>query len=523
MSFNKRLNALSTPAKLLLMLSAALLPIGGALIASSVTGMRDAAQAMHDNSKHEAALVADALSGLVARNALALRLAANDALKEGPAGACDEARRTLAIAPAVARSFELEDGMGTPICTVGPFTDLDRPPLTAPGDIKLWIAADGQSALLRTGVVGGSATTRLTLDELRHTAASASAEVKSVSIDDDRLSMAVLDQRGGDTSTRLIHQRLPIGNGNLVATVETRLKSITTLGRLMMLLPVLMWVLAALISWWIVHRLLIQPLRRLQRQVSEFEPGRDHALTFPDSLGHATEIRELGLAFTRAVERIDQSERQMAQALDGQRRLVREVHHRVKNNLQVVASLLSIHGRSAEEPEAKAAYAAIGRRVDALSVVHRNHFAELEENQGIALRPMLTELSSGLRASSPEGSRPTAIELDLDNASTTQDVAVAVAFLITEVVEYAMLRETDQPVDILLKRTSELTARLTMSSPALLDGDGESPARRQFERIVEGLARQLRSPLERKLGSYSVDLPIFPAVEHRRVPRPAKK
>jgi hypothetical protein len=33
----------------------------------------------------------------------------------------------------------------------------------------------------------------------------------------------------------------------------------------------------------------------------------------------------------------------------------------------------------------------------------------------------------------------------------------------------------------------------------------------QFERIVGGLAKQLRSPLERKLGRYSVDLPVFPA------------
>ena len=133
----------------------------------------------------------------------------------------------------------------------------------------------------------------------------------------------------------------------------------------------------------------------------------------------------------------------MADALDGQRRLVREVHHRVKNNLQVVASLLNIHGRTAETPEARAAYGAISRRVGALSIVHRNHFAEMEENRGIALRPLISELAAELRAGAPESARGLAIDLDLESVNTTQDVAVAVAFLVTEIIEFAMLRRAD--------------------------------------------------------------------------------
>src|SRR3954464_10227840 len=105
------------------------------------------------------------------------------------------------------------------------------------------------------------------------------------------------------------------------------------------------------------------------------------------------------------MERASDSERDMASALEGQRRLVREVHHRVKNNLQVVASLLNIHGRSAGTVEAQAADAGISRRVGALSIVHRNHFAEMEESRGISLRPLLTELGAELRASAPAAAR----------------------------------------------------------------------------------------------------------------------
>jgi two-component sensor histidine kinase len=201
----------------------------------------------------------------------------------------------------------------------------------------------------------------------------------------------------------------------------------------------------------------------------------------------------------------------MADALDGQRRLVREVHHRVKNNLQVVASLLNIHGRNAETGEARAAYAAIGRRVGALSIVHRNHFAEMEENRGIAMRPLLSELAAELRAGAPESARGLAIELDLEPVYTTQDAAVAVAFLITEIIEFSMLRAPSELIEVSLRRTSELTARLRVSSAVLVPDEADAPDKVQFERVIAGLAKQLRSTLERKLGRYSADLPVFPA------------
>ncbi|HEX4761818.1 MAG TPA: sensor histidine kinase, partial [Sphingomicrobium sp.] len=208
--------------------------------------------------------------------------------------------------------------------------------------------------------------------------------------------------------------------------------------------------------------------------------------------------------------RVDESEREIIGALEGQRRLVREVHHRVKNNLQVVTSLLNIHGRSAGTADARSAYAGISRRVGALSIVHRNHFAEMEESRGIALRPLLAELAAELRAGAPEAARALRIDLDLETVNTTQDVAVAVAFLVTEIVEFAMIHAPQEPVEIALRRTSELTARLTFSSQVLVPEEDGDPEKLQFERIVSGLAKQLRSALDRKLGRYSVDLPVFP-------------
>jgi two-component sensor histidine kinase len=270
-----------------------------------------------------------------------------------------------------------------------------------------------------------------------------------------------------------------------------------------------MWFIAALMTWLMVHRLLIRPLRRLQRAVSRYEPG-EAAAELPSKLGPATEIQELRDAFARAMTRVRDSEEEMTVALEGQRRLVREVHHRVKNNLQVIASLLNIHGRTAQSQAGRDAYGAIGRRVGALAIVHRNHYAEMEENRGISMRPLLSELAAELRSTAPESAKGLNIEIEAEPLNTTQDVAVSVAFLITEVVEYAMLHRPDQPVEISLRRTSDLTGRLTLASPVLVPEGDEDKEKQQFERIIGGLAKQLRSNLDRKLGRYSVELPAFP-------------
>jgi two-component sensor histidine kinase len=505
----QRFAALPTAAKLLLILSAVLLPIGVALVRVANAGIHKADTAARGRTDDQARAAARAIESLIARNALALRIAANGALATGPAGACDRAQRSLAVAPAVAQRFEIDGSDGMPLCAVGEVPAPTDLPLVAPGAIRLRVGPTVDSLILRVGVIGGMATAAIPAAEMRSAAVERNSGIESLVIRDGTSELRLIEGGAASDSDRgHSYTEWPLGNGQLVARVGAKVPLITTGDRLMLLLPLLMWVMAALISWLLVTRLLIRPLRRLERAVTRLQPGESAML--PDRLGPATEIQELRDAFARGLERIELSEREMATALDGQRRLVREVHHRVKNNLQVVASLLNIHGRTAESPEARSAYDAIGRRVGALSIVHRNHFAEMEENRGIALRPLLSELAAELRGGAPEAARGLVIDLDLETIHTTQDVAVSVAFLVTEIIEYAMLHRPGEPVEVSLRRTSELTARLELSSPVLVPDDSAGPDKKQFERVIAGLAKQLRSALERKLGRYSVDLPVFP-------------
>jgi two-component sensor histidine kinase len=510
MSLGERFAGLPTGAKLLLILTAVLLPIGIALAVVGNSGIHQANSALEGRSLDQSRAAARAIESLLARNALALRIAANGALATGEDGACDRARRSLSIAPAVAESFELENPAGRPVCSIGFSGNTGDLPLVAPGDIRVRIAPGTEGVAIRAGVINGIATGIVSVTELRTAAAQAGGPVAALVLQDEERELRVIGPPAGpDVKMRL--NEWPIGNGSMVVRVGVPQQRVTTLDRLMLLLPLLMWIAAAVITWLLVSRLLIRPLKRLEKGVLAYRPG-EASLELPRKLGPSREIQELRNAFGRAIARVEDSEREMTGALEGQRRLVREVHHRVKNNLQVVASLLNIHGRNAETPDARAAYAGISRRVGALSVVHRNHFAEMEENRGISLRPLVTELATELRASAPDTARGLAIDLDIDSLNTTQDVAVAVAFLITEIVEFAMLHAPQSPIELSLRRTSELTARLALGSPVLVPDDEGEPEKVRFERIVGGLAKQLRSSLDRKLGRYTVDLPVFPPV-----------
>ena len=500
---------LPTAAKLFLLISLALLPIGLAMIWTARTGIDRANAALDQRAKEQDRAASRAIESLIARNALALRIAASSALATPDANDCEEARRSLAIAPAVSRTFSIEGPDGSEHCNTPEFRAPNGARFAPPGGIALWIDPVGKALFVRVGVVGGMATNRISFAEIASAARDVATDIVGLQVDDGINSTAIIGEQSNERIRRAHATMHDIANGQLSVRVTVPTQRLSAGEWLILLLPVIMWVVAALISWLLVTRLLIRPLRRLERAVATYDPSAG-GFTLPRGIGPAIEIESLGQAFARSVERIESSEREMGEALEGQRRLVREVHHRVKNNLQVVASLLSIHGRNVTGPEGKSAYAAIARRVDALAVVHRNHFAEGEDNRGIALRPLLTELSAGLRGSAPESARQTSIMLDVDSAATTQDVAVAAAFLVTEVVEFSMLRLAAAPIEITLRRTSELTARLSVESSALTEADAGDKDKVQFERVITGLARQLRSTLDLRLGRMSVDLPVFP-------------
>jgi two-component sensor histidine kinase len=318
------------------------------------------------------------------------------------------------------------------------------------------------------------------------------------------------DLPSGSPLERRARLDTPIGIAGVVLTTRVRNAPLTSPVLVALILPIIMWAAAAGIGWFVVDRLLIRSLRQLRTRVANYVPGEEIDPGAMQTLP-AQEIRELGETFRAISRTVAEHEAGLAEGLVRQTKLTREVHHRVKNNLQVISSLINFHARAARSIEATQAYASIQRRVDALAVVHRNHFAELEENRGLQLRSVLGELASNLRATAPENA-PIGIQLDIAPFLANQDVAIAIAFLLTEIVELAMTVNPSAQIRISVAagETPE-RAILRINSPALIDDDRmRALVVERYGRVIEGLSRQLRSKLhyDPMVGAYEIAVAV---------------
>src|SRR3546814_14291613 len=112
-----------------------------------------------------------------------------------------------------------------------------------------------------------------------------------------------------------------------------------------------MWIAAAGITWLVVDRLMVYPLRRLRANVSAYRPGETIDMDVIRSIP-SQEIRELGEAFRTISRTVALHEADLAEGLIRQTTHTLEAHHRVKNNPQVISSLHNIPARRPRPAEA---------------------------------------------------------------------------------------------------------------------------------------------------------------------------
>ena len=177
--------------------------------------------------------------------------------------------------------------------------------------------------------------------------------------------------------------------------------------------------------------------------------------------------------------------------------LLREVHHRVKNNLQIIDSLLVMQAHRVEAPEAKAALTGLRSRVYALGLVHHQLMGS-RDLETFDIAPFLEELSENILDAG--GASGVTLRVRASPLVVGLDFAIPLGLVVTELVTNSLKHAFPRgpgAIEVVLDRSEDDAVTLIVAD----DGEvGDQIASGDFGislgmTIVTGLVNQLGGTL----------------------------
>jgi two-component sensor histidine kinase len=205
-------------------------------------------------------------------------------------------------------------------------------------------------------------------------------------------------------------------------------------------LPLIALLFAGAATWFAMEYWAIRPIERLRGIAKHYGAG----LVPEDQLGDAfepLELLELHAEMVAMAARVDVRDRHLVQIAKQKDSLVRELHHRVKNNIQVVLSLLSLQARQLETPEERAPLEQVQARVTALALVQRLIVESDDPTHAstIDVQLLLVDLCAQIRRSYPAQMHRIKIECQCEPLPIATDLAVPISMFVVEALTNAII------------------------------------------------------------------------------------
>jgi two-component sensor histidine kinase len=202
------------------------------------------------------------------------------------------------------------------------------------------------------------------------------------------------------------------------------------------MLPVALWVVSLAVAYFAVFRLVLRHITVLRGQMRRFAIGnRDSP---PPVLADApTEIADVSQTFHNMARILIRDEEAMEHAVAEKTVLLKEVHHRVKNNLQLIASIINMQSRLIDDRDAKRVLRSVQDRVAALATIYRNLYQAEQLDQVYADR-LITDIIAQLTTASASAGRHLQVQTDIQPLTMLPDQAVPLTLLTTEAFTNAM-------------------------------------------------------------------------------------
>ncbi|HWU55427.1 MAG TPA: sensor histidine kinase [Rhizomicrobium sp.] len=281
-------------------------------------------------------------------------------------------------------------------------------------------------------------------------------------------------------------------------------------------LPILMIGFAWFAIWLATDRQVTQWINYLRRIAAAYRSG--HYAIRPDLADAPVEFKLLGDAMSEMAEGIQDRDRRLREAVEVKTTLIKEIHHRVKNNLQIVMSLLSIQANQVKDQVAKDALLQAQTRINALALVHRI-LNELEDQSTLDIKQLLEELSHQIAGGMSNDN--VRVEVDVTSRVVSGSVAVALALFtveaLTNIFKHAFPSERQGVIRVGLAAAPGGKLKLTISDDGMgfaMNGTGRSVG----SRLIKTFGLQLGgvSSVHSEPGKGTVVDLIFPDPDQRQ-------
>lgn len=201
-------------------------------------------------------------------------------------------------------------------------------------------------------------------------------------------------------------------------------------------LPVLMWLASLIVAFWSLNRLAVRHIRKLGRQMRHFAYTRRVPR---NALGQGVprELVDMQAAFVRMAESIVRDEAALEDSLRDKNILLKEVHHRVKNNLQLISSIMNMQIRRAQTDDARLVLRRLQDRILSLATVHKNLY-QTNELDRVDAGKLLEEIVGQLLAVGLPTGSGIALKQSYQSIEMDADDAAPLTLLVSETVTNAL-------------------------------------------------------------------------------------
>lgn len=202
-----------------------------------------------------------------------------------------------------------------------------------------------------------------------------------------------------------------------------------------LLLPLLGWAIAFGAVWVVAERIILRWLVYLDRIAGIYARGR-FSVRPVQAENAPAEIRHLARTLDDMAETIVWRDQSLRDSLSEKDVLMREIHHRVKNNLQIITSLLNMQQRALADPAARSALSDTRQRITALAIIYRALY-QSEDLKRVDIRLFLSELLGQLMSGESRRERPIHAELHADSLIIDPDKLAPFALFAVEAITNA--------------------------------------------------------------------------------------